>query len=134
MASRLNGETVRWLETLDRDGSFALMSDAQLVTRFLEETSELAFEALVRRHGPMVLSRCRGILPDEHAAADAFQATFVVLARRASNVRDRDRLAPWLARVAKRIALTVPGLRPRVARRSRGEDSVEQRRGSSRLG
>jgi RNA polymerase sigma-70 factor (ECF subfamily) len=63
-----------------------------------------AFEALVRRHGPAVLAICRGILRDEHAAEDAFQATFLVLARKAGSVRDRERLAAWLARTARRIA------------------------------
>ena len=108
MAVRLHGETLRWLETLNRDGSFARMGDGPLLERYLARpgaSGELAFETLVRRHGPMVLSLCRGILRDEQAADDAFQATFLVLSRRASNIRDRDRLGPWLGRVARRIAL-----------------------------
>ena len=107
MATRLNGDTLRWLDTLNNEGSFAEMSDGRLLERFLAQTgaaSEVAFEVLVRRHGPMVLSFCRGVLHDDHAAADAFQATFLVLARRASTIRDRDHLAPWLGRVARRIA------------------------------
>src|ERR1700733_2772636 len=108
MAARFQGETLRWLETLNRDGSFARLGDGPLLERYLngpDGSGELAFEALVRRHGPMVLSLCRGVLRDEHDAADAFQATFLVLARRASNIRDRDRLATWLGRGARRIAL-----------------------------
>jgi RNA polymerase sigma-70 factor (ECF subfamily) len=84
------------------------MSDGQLLERFLSPpapASEAAFEALVRRHGPMVLALCRGVLRDDHDADDAFQATFLVLARRAATVRDRGRLATWLGRVARRIAL-----------------------------
>ena len=107
MAARPNGDTLRWLDALHREGSFAGMTDGQLLERFLERpgaASEAAFEVLVRRHGPMVLSLCRRVLRDDHAAADAFQATFLVLARRASNIRDRDRLAMWLGRVAGRIA------------------------------
>jgi RNA polymerase sigma factor (sigma-70 family) len=107
MATRLNGDAIRWLGTLNHEGSFAEMSDGQLLARFLDRSgaaSEAAFEVLVRRHGPIVLSLCQRVLHDEHAAADAFQATFLVLARRASTIRDRDRLAPWLGRVTRRIA------------------------------
>jgi hypothetical protein len=64
MVTRLNGDTLRWLDTLNREGSFAELSDGQLLQRFLARTgvaSEVAFEVLVRRHGPMVLSLCRGV-------------------------------------------------------------------------
>ena len=108
MAARLNGDALRWLDTLNREGSFAEKSDSQLLVQFLARAgagSEAAFEVLVRRHGPMVLSLCRVVLHDDHSAADAFQATFLVLARRASTIRDRDNLGPWLRRVARRIAL-----------------------------
>jgi hypothetical protein len=80
MAARFQGETLRWLEALNRDGSFARMGDGSLLERYLDgpdASRELAFEALVRRHGPMVLSLCRGVLRDEQAADDAFQATFL---------------------------------------------------------
>jgi RNA polymerase sigma-70 factor (ECF subfamily) len=108
MAAQLNGDTLRWLDTLNREGSVGGMSDGQLLERFLSShgsASEAAFEALVRRHGPMVLALCRGVLRDHHDTDDAFQATFLVLARRAAAIRDRDRLATWLGRVARRIAL-----------------------------
>ena len=107
MAARLNSDTLRWLDTLNGEGSCAQMGDGALLERFLARpgaASEAAFEVLVRRHGPMVLSLCRGVLHDDHPADDAFQATFLVLARRASTIRDRDHLAPWLGRVARRIA------------------------------
>ncbi|HEV3164589.1 MAG TPA: sigma-70 family RNA polymerase sigma factor [Isosphaeraceae bacterium] len=108
MPTRPNGDTLRWLDTLYKEGSATGMSDAALLERFLARpgtAGEAAFEALVRRHGPMVLSLCRGVLRDDHDADDAFQATFLVLARRAATVRDRDRLATWLGHVARRIAL-----------------------------
>jgi RNA polymerase sigma-70 factor (ECF subfamily) len=107
MAARLHGETLRWLDALNCEGSIAQMSDGQLLERFLARpgaASEAAFEVLVRRHGPMVLTLCRGILRNDHPADDAFQATFLVLARRAATIRDRDHLTPWLGRVARRIA------------------------------
>ncbi len=107
MATRLNADALRWLETLNREGSLGRMSDVQLLEGFLAQNgsmSEAAFEVLVRRHGPMVLSLCRGVLRDDHDAADAFQATFLILARRASTIRDREHLARWLGRVARRIA------------------------------
>src|SRR4051794_28968958 len=104
MAARLNGDSLRWLEALNRDGSVAGMSDGQLLERFLSShgsASEAAFEALVRRHGPAVLVLCRGVLRNDHDSDDAFQATFLVLARRAATIRDRGRLATWLGRVAR---------------------------------
>ena len=60
------------------------------------EPRELAFAALVERHGPFVLRVCRSVLRDEDAAEDAFQATFLALARKAGSLWARDSLAPWL--------------------------------------
>ena len=107
MATRLDGDALRWLDAVDREGSLAHAGDRPLLERFLAGTgaaSAAAFEVLVRRHGPMVLSACCGVLREGHDADDEFQATFLVLARRASTIRDRDHLAPWLGRVARRIA------------------------------
>ena len=91
-------------------GSSAGLSDGQLLVRFLAQNGPMAtgaFEALVHRHGPMVLATCRGVLRDEHDAEDAFQATFFVLARRARSLRREDRLGPWLHRIALRAAQRV---------------------------
>jgi RNA polymerase sigma factor (sigma-70 family) len=88
-------------------GTVAGLSDTQLLERFVTrggEPAELAFAALVERHGPMVLRVCRGVLGDAHAAEDAFQATFLVLVRKARSIRDRHLLGNWLHGVALRVS------------------------------
>ena len=75
-----------------------------LLACFVAEGDELAFEALVERHGSMVLGVCRRLLGDSHDAEDAFQATFLVLVRKAGQIRDSERLGPWLYGVATRVA------------------------------
>jgi RNA polymerase sigma factor (sigma-70 family) len=68
------------------------------------DAAELAFAALVERHGPMVFRVCRSVLRDPHEAHDAFQATFLVLVRRAGSLWVRESLGPWLHQVAYRVA------------------------------
>jgi RNA polymerase sigma factor (sigma-70 family) len=80
-------------------------SDAQLLESFLSHRDEVAFEALVRRHGPMVLAVCRRVTGNVHDADDAFQATFLVLVRKAASLRARQLLPGWLYGVAYRTAL-----------------------------
>jgi RNA polymerase sigma factor (sigma-70 family) len=82
------------------------MSDRELMARFARSGDESAFEALVGRHGPMVLRVCRQMLGDLHDAQDAFQATFLVLACKADSVRRHDSAASWLHGVALRVART----------------------------
>src|SRR6516165_4226994 len=84
-------------------------SDAILLDRFIEQWDQAAFRDLVGRHGPMVLGVCRRILRDPHAAEDAFQATFLLLARKAGSVRKRGSIGPWLYGVAQRVALEARG-------------------------
>jgi RNA polymerase sigma factor (sigma-70 family) len=81
------------------------LTDGQLLERFASRHEESAFAALVRRHGPMVLGVCRRVLSDEHDAEDAFQATFLVLLRRAAALDRRRPLANWLYTVAYHAAL-----------------------------
>jgi RNA polymerase sigma factor (sigma-70 family) len=80
-------------------------TDGQLLASFIEQEDETAFEALVHRHGPMVFGACLRIVGNHHDAEDAFQATFLVLARKASSVRPRERVANWLHGVALRTAM-----------------------------
>ncbi|HZV04835.1 MAG TPA: sigma-70 family RNA polymerase sigma factor [Gemmataceae bacterium] len=80
------------------------ISDAELLSRFRIHRDDTAFTALVRRHGPMVLAVCRRVVGDGHAAEDAFQATFLVLARKAGSLAQPELLANWLHGVAYRTA------------------------------
>jgi RNA polymerase sigma factor (sigma-70 family) len=80
-------------------------SDAELLERFARQREEAAFEALLRRHGPLVWSVCRRVLAEEHAAEDAFQATFLVLVRKARSVSKQASIRSWLHGVALRVAL-----------------------------
>jgi RNA polymerase sigma factor (sigma-70 family) len=83
--------------------------DGELLHRWNRERDQSAFTTLVRRHGPMVLGVCRRVLRDAHAADDAFQATFLVLAKKAQTVRPPGVLGPWLYGVAYRTALKARG-------------------------
>jgi RNA polymerase sigma factor (sigma-70 family) len=91
----------RWTLLPDAAGQ----SDAQLLERFQNKGDALAFEALLGRHGPMVLGVCRRVLRDHHEAEDAFQATFLVFVRKARDVSPAGALANWLYGVAYRTAL-----------------------------
>src|SRR4051812_23481590 len=75
-------------------------TDAQLLARFVSGRDEGAFAALVRRHGPMVLGVCHRVLGHAEDAEDAFQATFLVLARKAASVVKREAVGSWLYQVA----------------------------------
>ena len=88
----------------------ASVSDGQLLDQFIEHQDEFAFAALVRRHSPMVWGVCRRIVVHHQDAEDAFQATFLVLARKALSIRPREMVANWLFGVAQRTALKARAL------------------------
>lgn len=98
-------------------------SDGQLLESFVVRHDETAFEALLRRHGPMVLGVCQRILRNVHDAEDAFQATFLVLARKASSVLPREMVGGWLYGVAYRTAMKARamGAKRRMKERQAGE-------------
>src|SRR5262245_56104249 len=80
------------------------LPDADLLQRFAHYADHQSFEAILRRHGPMVWGVCRRVLANAHDAEDAFQAAFLVLVKKARSVRRGDRLGPWLYGVAYKVA------------------------------
>jgi len=104
MADRAGGLAFRQIGRLFGAGTLAGLSERQLLGRFLADRDELAFAALVERYGPMVAGICRRWLADPADVDDAFQATFLVLVRRARSIRDPDLLGNWLYGVAVRVA------------------------------
>jgi RNA polymerase sigma factor (sigma-70 family) len=121
MRGTSSGGVWKQLDGLFRFGAAGPLSDEELLGRFVarrDEAAEAAFAALVERHGPMVLGVCRRVLGDRHQAEDAFQATFLVLTRKASTIARRGQLANWLFGVACRTAL---GARTREMRRKARE-------------
>jgi RNA polymerase sigma factor (sigma-70 family) len=110
------------MDRLYRGGTSAGQDDAQLLSRFVRDRDEGAFESLVQRHGPMVLGICRRVLRDPRDIEDAFQATFLVLAQRAGSIRNRAVLSSWLYGVAHRVATRC---RTEVLRRKSIETQVD---------
>ncbi len=95
---------LREMTSLLRSGTTNGLDEAQLLQRFATQRDEAAFRVLVERHGPRVLGVCRSVLRDQDSADDAFQATFLVLARRAGSIGRPDRLGGWLRGVARRVS------------------------------
>src|SRR5262245_51875066 len=100
------------------------LPDHKLIERFHAQQDETAFHTLLRRHGPLVLDVCRGVLRNEADAEDAFQATFFVLARKASSIRKKASVSSWLHGVAYRTALKAQA---RFAARQEHEARVPSR-------
>jgi len=98
------------------------LTDAQLLARFSASRDETAFAALLQRYGPLVLNVCRRVLGNVHDADDAFQAVFLVLARKADSIRRKESLGSWLYGVAYRIASRA---RAHAARRRSRERQAE---------
>jgi len=109
-----------------------LVTDRELLERFAWRRDEEAFALLVERHGPMVLRVCRRVLASSHDAEDVFQATFVILARKARSVRWRDSVGNWLFGVAynlarqARTAAARRVARPRPLARQAATDPLEE--------
>src|SRR6516165_11925603 len=99
------------------------MTDGELLDCFVTGRDEGAFAALVRRHAAMVWGVCRRVLPCHHEAEDAFQATFIVLVRKAASVTPRHMVANWLYGVAHQTALNA---RASAARRRMHERQVTE--------
>jgi RNA polymerase sigma factor (sigma-70 family) len=119
----------REFNQLFRLGAVGGTTDSQLIEQFArqDEGADAAFEVLVERHGPMVLRVCRGVLRDAHGAEDAFQTTFLVLARKARFLWVKDSLSSWLYGVAYRVASKA---RVDVMRRRQHEREASARKGT----
>jgi RNA polymerase sigma-70 factor (ECF subfamily) len=115
---------LRHIRDLAAAGNATRLPDRQLLDRFATDHEQAAFEVLVRRHGPLVLGVCRRVLHNPHDAEDAFQATFLALARRAGSAGRRASLGTWLYRVAYHTALRA---RKQTAVRRKHEDQAPPR-------
>jgi RNA polymerase sigma factor (sigma-70 family) len=108
MAGGSSDRVMRQVHRVFNLGAVGMMSDAELLERFIasrDESAEDAFESLMNRHGPMVFGVCRRVLQDRHDAEDAYQAVFLVLAKRARSIRRQESVASWLFGVAQRVAM-----------------------------
>jgi RNA polymerase sigma factor (sigma-70 family) len=127
LTTRRRDNSLGGLRTLFGVGAIAHLTDGQLLERYKTGgagVAELAFAALIERHGPLVSHTCRSILRDEHEAQDAFQATFLILIRKAGSLWVEDSLGPWLHQVAYRAARSC---RSAAARRTALERKVAER-------
>ncbi len=124
MAKTTSSPILQFIRRVYSDPRVKDSPDQELLRRFLGERDETAFDALLRRHGPMVLDVCRGVLVNEADAEDAFQATFLLLARKAESIRKATSLASFLHGVAYRTALKA---RADSARRQRHEARAPRR-------
>jgi DNA-directed RNA polymerase specialized sigma24 family protein len=97
------------LRTLAGPPDYAADADKILLGRFISRLDEAAFETLLRRHGPMVLRVARRVVKGQVDAEDVFQATFLLLARKAATIRNPASLASWLHGVAHRLAMKARG-------------------------
>src|SRR4051812_7162887 len=109
MASGPLGTVLRHVHRLAGAPGLDEPTDAPLLERFAARREEAAFAALVRRYGPLVLGVCRRVLRHQQDAEDAFQATFLILCRKADSIRNGDALGQWLHGVALRTALDARG-------------------------
>jgi len=112
---------IRQFDRLYGQGTVAGLDERMLLERFVSRKDDAAFEALVTRFGPMVLGVCRRSLADSHDVEDAFQATFLILVKKANTIRDGDRLGNWLYGVAYKVVVRA---RRRQSREVPGLDEI----------
>src|SRR5947209_7448002 len=105
MATEQAGTILRHIHNLIDAEATRGLTDAQLLERYATSRDEAAFAALMQRYGRLVWGVCRHILHGEQDAEDAFQATFLVLARRANSIRKSEAVGSWLYGVAYRVAM-----------------------------
>ncbi len=101
----MSGAVAERIRRLWGSGTVSGLGEGALLERFVGRGDPLAFEAIVARHGPTVLAVCRRFLRDPHDVDDAFQATFLILVRKAGSLRRREALGAWLHGVAHRVAV-----------------------------
>jgi RNA polymerase sigma factor (sigma-70 family) len=124
MAGRTTVTVLEYIRGLVGAGTASDVSDQELLARFVTQRDQGAFEVLVRRYGPLVLGVCRRRLWDPQDVEDAYQATFLVLVRKAGSLRRRELLRNWLYGVANRIAVRARAYAARRRDRQRHVDDV----------
>jgi DNA-directed RNA polymerase specialized sigma24 family protein len=105
MAKALSSPILHLIRRVVKDERVRQLPDHRLLQQFCDQRDEAAFAALLYRHGPMALAVCRSVLGNEADAEDAFQATFLILARKAPSIRKATSVGSWLPGVAYRTAL-----------------------------
>src|SRR5436190_22616015 len=118
MTKAVSSPILQLIRQVAADQRVEQQSDHDLLQRFDGQQDEAAFHTLLLRHGPMVLEVCRGVLGNEADAEDAFQATFLILARKAASIRKTASVGSWLHGVAYRTALKA---RAQLATRQKNE-------------
>jgi RNA polymerase sigma factor (sigma-70 family) len=124
MAKAVSSPILHLIRQVVEDQSVRQLCDRDLLQRFGDQRDEAAFDTLLRRYGPMVLDVCRGVLGNEADAEDAFQATFLILARKAASIRKSASVGSWLHGVAYRTALKA---RAQLATRQKTESRAPAR-------
>src|SRR5882724_5781795 len=120
MTKAPTGPVLTLIRRMAEDHRLKLLTDPELLRRFSSEGDEAAFHSLVHRHGAMVLDVCRNVLRNEADAEDVFQATFLILAKKAGSIRNQGSVASWLYGVAYRTALKAQADSARRQKREAG--------------
>ena len=124
MAIMHTGSAMGALGRLLTTGTATALAEAELLERFVSQEDPAAFEVILQRHGPMVLRVCRRILDDPNDVDDAFQATFLILVKKARSIREREVLGTWLYGVARRVAVRLASM---LAEGIRANDPTRKR-------